>query len=51
VAFDATAKRAGDERNGYPVRAWPPILKMSEDVVANVEKRWAEYGIPKANTK
>ena len=51
VAFDASAKRAGDERNGYPVRAWPPILKMSDDVVAKVEKRWAEYGIPKVNTK
>jgi 3-polyprenyl-4-hydroxybenzoate decarboxylase len=45
VAFDATAKVSGDERNGYPVRAWPPILKMREDVVTKVAARWKEYGL------
>lgn len=45
VAFDATAKASGDERNGYPVRAWPPILKMDPAVVAKVDARMAEYGL------
>jgi 3-polyprenyl-4-hydroxybenzoate decarboxylase len=45
VAFDATAKQAGDERNGQPVRAWPPILKMSEAIERRVRERWSEYGI------
>jgi hypothetical protein len=45
VAFDATAKVSGDERNGYPVRAWPLILKMRGDVVTKVAARWKEYGL------
>jgi 4-hydroxy-3-polyprenylbenzoate decarboxylase len=36
VAFDATAKVAGDERHGLPVRAWPPILRMPAEVVDRV---------------
>ncbi|MGD9690965.1 MAG: UbiD family decarboxylase [Phycisphaerales bacterium] len=37
VAFDATPKvegsgMEGDERNGMPVRAWPPVLRMPEEV-------------------
>jgi 4-hydroxy-3-polyprenylbenzoate decarboxylase len=45
VGFDATAKVAGDARNGQPVRAWPPIIRMREDVLKQVAARWAEYGI------
>jgi 4-hydroxy-3-polyprenylbenzoate decarboxylase len=30
LAFDATAKVAGDERHGQPVRRWPPILGRME---------------------
>jgi 4-hydroxy-3-polyprenylbenzoate decarboxylase len=45
VIFDATAKVPGDERNGYPVRAWPPILRMRQDVAKKVAERWTEYGI------
>jgi 4-hydroxy-3-polyprenylbenzoate decarboxylase len=45
MAFDATPKLPGDVANGQPVRAWPPILKMSEEIRALVEKRWAEYGL------
>ena len=37
VAFDATPKAPGDERNGLPVRAWPPILKMPVEVVERVK--------------
>ncbi len=44
VAFDATPKMPGDERNGFPVRGWPPTLKMSEDIRALVSRRWSEYG-------
>ncbi|HZW05608.1 MAG TPA: UbiD family decarboxylase, partial [Phycisphaerales bacterium] len=45
VAFDATPKVAGDERNGQPVRDWPPILKMDDAVIARVKTRWIELGL------
>lgn len=45
IAFDATPKVPGDERNHQGVREWPPILTMSDDVIANVDRRWAEYGL------
>lgn len=32
IAFDATPKLPGDERNGEPVRQWPPLLSMPEQV-------------------
>lgn len=47
VAFDATPKMPGDERNGLPVRAWPPILSMDGDTKQRVdmiegeESRWS----------
>jgi 4-hydroxy-3-polyprenylbenzoate decarboxylase len=44
VAFDATPKLPGDERNGEPVREWPPLLRMSKDVVKRAESRRAELG-------
>ncbi|MCW5765912.1 MAG: UbiD family decarboxylase [Phycisphaeraceae bacterium] len=33
VVFDATAKGPGDERQGLPVRDWPPILRMPREVL------------------
>lgn len=44
-AFDATPKIPGDERNGQPVRAWPPILQMSKEIRELVDRRWQEYGL------
>lgn len=44
IIFDATPKVPGDERNGKPVRPWPPLLRMSEEVIAKVRSRWREYG-------
>jgi 3-polyprenyl-4-hydroxybenzoate decarboxylase len=43
--FDATAKGAGDAWNGEPVRDWPPVLAMCEEMAARVEARWGEYGL------
>jgi 4-hydroxy-3-polyprenylbenzoate decarboxylase len=32
IAFDATAKMPGDERHGQPVRRFPPIVDMGDEV-------------------
>ncbi|MBL8762288.1 MAG: UbiD family decarboxylase [Phycisphaerae bacterium] len=45
VAFDATPKLPGDGANGQPVREFPPLLRMSEEVRARVSARWMEYGL------
>jgi 4-hydroxy-3-polyprenylbenzoate decarboxylase len=45
LGYDATPKVAGDERDGRPVRPWPPILAMSEEVKAKVESRRGELGL------
>ena len=45
VAFDATPKLAGDERNGEPVRRWPPLLRMDGETRDKVDRRWSEYGL------
>ncbi|MEE8247682.1 MAG: UbiD family decarboxylase, partial [Alphaproteobacteria bacterium] len=44
LGFDATTKLPGDERNGQPVRPYPPIMEMSEQIKERVIARWAEYG-------
>ncbi|MCH8152145.1 MAG: UbiD family decarboxylase [Planctomycetes bacterium] len=44
LGFDATKKVAGDERNGQPVRAYPPLIEMSDEIKRRVAQRWAEYG-------
>ena len=41
IGIDATRKIAGEG----VVRDWPDELRMSEDVVALVERRWGEYGL------
>jgi 4-hydroxy-3-polyprenylbenzoate decarboxylase len=46
IGFDATAKMPGDERNGRPVRAWPPVIGMSAAMKEQVSRRRAEYGLP-----
>lgn len=45
LGIDATRKIKGEEVNGHPVRDWPPILEMADDVVSKVTKHWKEYGL------
>ncbi len=45
IGFDATAKMHGDERHGQPVRDYPSILKMSDDVKRRVDARLSEFGL------
>jgi 4-hydroxy-3-polyprenylbenzoate decarboxylase len=45
VAFDATPKMPGDEREGWPVRDWPPVIRMDEGTRGLVTQRWGEYGL------
>jgi len=45
LVIDATPKMAGDEAHGQPVRKWPPVLRVSEEIRARVEGRWGEYGV------
>ncbi len=46
IAFDSTAKEPGPAPgNGrWPVRPFPPVMRMDEATKALVEQRWAEYG-------
>jgi 3-polyprenyl-4-hydroxybenzoate decarboxylase len=44
IAFDATTKPAGTAINGHPVRDFPPVLMMDEEIEARVTRRWSEYG-------
>lgn len=46
LLFDATVKIPGDDRHGWPVRSWPPILEMDPAIKTKVTSRWREYGIP-----
>ena len=45
LAFDATPKMPGDERNGEPVRQWPPIIEMPLAIRERIEARWMELGL------
>ncbi len=45
IAFDATPKLPGDERFNLPVRPWPPLITMSPEMIAQIERRWKEYGL------
>jgi 3-polyprenyl-4-hydroxybenzoate decarboxylase len=45
LGFDATPKHAGDEANGEPVRAWPPVLAMDREVLHRVEPIARAIGI------
>ncbi len=46
IAFDATPKTVGDEANGQPVRAWPPLIRIDDATRENVIRRWSEFGLP-----
>ncbi|MHC4416438.1 MAG: UbiD family decarboxylase domain-containing protein [Planctomycetota bacterium] len=45
LGFDATPKMPGDERNGQPVRDYPPVIEMSDEIKRRVTERWSEYGL------
>lgn len=45
MGIDATRKIKGEEVNGQPVRDWPPILEMSDEIISKVTQRWKEYGL------
>lgn len=45
MGFDATAKGPGDARCGKPVRDYPSILKMSQEIRSAVQARAAEFGL------
>ncbi len=42
LGIDATAKSPAEG-----AREWPPEIEMSAEIHALVDRRWAEYGIPK----
>ena len=44
LGIDATTKIAGDERHGRPVRDYPPILEMTEEIRRRVAARRPELG-------
>ena len=44
IGIDATRKIKGEEVGGHPVRDYPPILKMDDEVRERVTRRWGEYG-------
>ncbi len=45
IGFDATTKMPGDERNGQPVRDYPPILTMDQAVQQRVQSQAAAFGL------
>lgn len=45
IGFDATRKIPGEEVNGNPVRAWPPIIRMNSNIKERVTQRWREFGL------
>ncbi len=45
LAFDATPKRPGPGVDGEPVRDFPPILAMDEEVERRVDERAAAFGL------
>ncbi len=44
IGFDATVKIKGEEVNGHPIRDFPPILEMDQNIIKQVQDRWKEYG-------
>jgi len=45
VGLDGTTKLPGDERHGYPVRKYPPLIEMDEATIATINQRWQAYGL------
>ncbi|MEM6458037.1 MAG: UbiD family decarboxylase domain-containing protein [Planctomycetota bacterium] len=46
IGLDATRKLPGEEVNGQPVRDYPNLLAMSDEIRQRVTQRWAEYDLP-----
>ncbi len=45
IGFDARTKVPGrDDREGHPVRDFPPLVSMTPEIVARVDARWQAYG-------
>ncbi len=44
LCFDSTPKHPGDVA-GLPIRDWPPILRMTDEITRYVESRWSDYGL------
>ncbi|MCB0874479.1 MAG: hypothetical protein KDC36_13980, partial [Thermoleophilia bacterium] len=42
IGFDATRKLPGEGQ----VRPWPDEIRMNDEVMNLVDRRWGEYGIP-----
>lgn len=45
IGFDATPKGLGDEANGEPVRAWPPVLEMDSHAAARAREIAGRIGL------
>jgi len=45
IGFDATRKIPGEECGGHPVRDFPEMLRMSEEIRRRVDQRWGAYGL------
>jgi len=45
MGIDATRKITGEEVGGNPVRDWPPIIKMTEELRERAVRRWTELGL------
>ena len=45
VGIDATRKLPGDERNGDPVRPFPPLITMCDEIRQSVEARASVFGL------
>ena len=45
IGLDATRKIPGEEVHGHPVRDWPTLLNMSDEIKQRVSERWGEYGL------
>ena len=45
IGLDATRKWPGEEVNGQPVRDWPTLLDMTDEIKTRVSERWSEYGL------
>jgi len=45
IGIDATRKIKGEEVGGHPVRDWPPIIRMSDEIRERVTRRWKDLGL------
>jgi len=45
IGIDATRKIDGEQVGGHPVRDFPPVIAMLEEIKEKVTRRWTEYGL------